>query len=230
MTEATNNYKIIRHLNTKIIGCTTTGLAKYRPLLAALKPRTLLIEEAAETLEAMVVAGMVESLEQLILVGDHKQLQASCNVPALEEAPYNMKVSLFERLVNNSLPFVMLNTQRRMISDVRKLLTVKPEPFYKGLTDHPSVLDRIYNRQPIPGMGGRDVYFFQHEWPERLNPDFSRCNWNEAQMIAGFFNYLVLNGTDASKITVLTVRSFSSQPHLRILTFRSFTTASERKF
>ena len=35
----------------KIIGCTTTGLSKYRPLLDSLKPKIVLIEEAAETLE-----------------------------------------------------------------------------------------------------------------------------------------------------------------------------------
>ncbi len=201
------NYKIIRYLDTKVIGCTTTGLAKYRPLLAALCPRTLLIEEAAETLEGTVASGLVESLQQLILVGDHKQLQASCNVKALDVAPYHMNVSMFERLINNSMPFVMLNIQRRMIPDIRQLLCIEPNPFYRGLKDHPHVLDREVNRPPIPGMGGRDVFFFQHEWPESVNQDESRFNSDESEMITGFFNYLVLNGTDSSKITVLTVRT-----------------------
>ena len=61
-------------------GCTTTGLSKYRGLLAALEPRTLLIEEAAETKEGTIIAGMIETLQHLILVGDHQQLQANCNV------------------------------------------------------------------------------------------------------------------------------------------------------
>lgn len=55
--------------NAKVIGMTTTGLSKYRPLVASLQPKILLVEEAAETLEALVTAGCVESLEHLILVG-----------------------------------------------------------------------------------------------------------------------------------------------------------------
>ena len=38
----------------KIIGMTTTGLSKYRGLIQGLKPKIVLVEEAAETLEAFV--------------------------------------------------------------------------------------------------------------------------------------------------------------------------------
>lgn len=72
-----------------------------------------------------------------------------------------------------------------------------------------SVSDRIVNRPPIPGMGGKDTYFFHHNWPEAFNGDLSRYNRDEAEMIAGFFGYLVLNGIDQKQITVLTVRSHS---------------------
>ena len=98
----------------------------------------MLIEEAAETLEGTIIAGMLDSLEQLILVGDHQQLQAHCNIRALESAPYNLNVSMFERLLNNHIGFVMLNRQRRMISDIRQLLTIEPNPFYHDLHDHVS--------------------------------------------------------------------------------------------
>lgn len=54
--------------DARIIGCTTTGLSKYRPLLSALRPRIVLVEEAAETLEAPVTAACFPSLEHLILV------------------------------------------------------------------------------------------------------------------------------------------------------------------
>ena len=196
----TANVKLIEHLNTKVIGCTTTGLSKYRGLLAGMRPRTLLVEEAAETLEGMVI-----TIEHLVLVGDHKQLQAGCTVKALEGDPYFMKVSMFERLVNNGIPYVMLNKQRRMIPDVRKLLCIEPSPFYENLQDHSSVLDRVNNRPPVPGMGGRNTYFFHHNWPEGSNNSRSRYNKDEAEMIAGFYHYLVLNGVKHEHITVLTV-------------------------
>lgn len=54
---------------TKLIGMTTTGLSKYRPLIASLRPKVLLVEEAAETFEGLITTGCVESLEHLILVG-----------------------------------------------------------------------------------------------------------------------------------------------------------------
>ncbi|KFY01793.1 hypothetical protein O988_02518 [Pseudogymnoascus sp. VKM F-3808] len=190
---------LIRKTGIKLIGCTTTGLSKYRGLLACLKPRTLLVEEAAETLEGSILAAMFESLDHLILVGDHQQLQAHCNVSHLEKNPFNLSVSLFQRLVNNGIEFTMLNRQRRMIPSLRELLS----PLYKGLEDHPSVLDR-HARQPIPGMGGRDSYCFNHAWPESRDDAQSTYNIEEAKMIVEFFNYLVLNGIDASKITVLT--------------------------
>jgi helicase required for RNAi-mediated heterochromatin assembly 1 len=201
------NTKLIQHLKTKVIGCTTTGLSKYRGLISALQPKALLIEEAAETLEGYVVAGMIDSLEHLVLVGDHKQLQANCTMGYLENEPYNMKVSLFERLIHNNFPYIMLNKQRRMIPDIRKLLCVEPAPFYRNLQDHESVRDRIHNRPPVPGMGGLDTYFFHHNWPEATGSNLSKYNRDEAEMVAGFYHYLVFNGIPEKKITVLTVSS-----------------------
>lgn len=191
---------MIRRLGIRLIGCTTTGLSKYRGLLAALKPRTLLIEEAAETTEGMVLAGLMESIQQLVLVGDHQQLQATANNGYLSRAPHNLAVSMFERMIKNHVPFVMLNEQRRMTPEIRRLLV----SFYPTLKDHPSVVDRIINRPPVPGMGGRDTYFFNHMYPESREDATSRLNHGEADMIVGFYHYLVLNQLDPSQITILT--------------------------
>lgn len=210
--QAMANLRLVRHLGIKVIGCTTTGLAKYRGFLSAIQPRTLLIEEAAESLEGTIMGGLVESLQQLILVGDHQQLQAHCTIKALEDGPYNLKVSMFERLIKNGLPYVMLNKQRRMIPEIRKLLCIEPEPFYKDLQDHESVLDRVTARPHVPGMGGRDTYFFHHSWPEARSTNCSRYNPDEAEMMAGVFHYLVCNGVDPAMITVLTVRSLPRGP------------------
>jgi helicase required for RNAi-mediated heterochromatin assembly 1 len=57
-------------------------------------------------------------------------------------------------------------------------------------------------------MGGRDSYFFHHTWPETKGRDLSRLNQDEAEMLVGFFQYLVLNGVKHSQITVLTVSGF----------------------
>lgn len=59
---------------------------------------------------------------------------------------------MFERLVTNKVDFSQLKYQRRMISEIRRLL----KPVHEDLEDHPSVIDR----PPVPGMGGVNSYFF----------------------------------------------------------------------
>ncbi|KAL1840127.1 hypothetical protein VTJ49DRAFT_783 [Mycothermus thermophilus] len=194
-----SNAELVQAQGYDIVGCTTTGLTKYRGCLAAMQPVSLLIEEAAETREANIVAALYPTIQQLILVGDHKQLAPSCEILQLGDAPYNLNVSLFERMVNLGTPYVMLNKQRRMKPELRDILM----PFYGDLTDHPSVMD-VEARPDMPGMGGRNCWLFHHEWPEDVNSDFSKFNEMEAEMIANFFAYLIANGTPDEKITVLT--------------------------
>lgn len=184
----------------RLIGMTTTGLSKYRGLISSLRPKIVLVEEAAETLEAPVTAACLPSLQHLILVGDHQQLRPHCQVRGLEDDPYNFNLSLFERMVINEIEIDTLTRQRRMIPEVRRLL----EPIYGNtLKDHSSVLEDS-NRPPVEGMGGCNSFFFTHEWPEKHDANSSALNESEADMVVGFFNYLVLNGVDPSKITVLT--------------------------
>ncbi|KAL6167289.1 hypothetical protein ACJQWK_06727 [Exserohilum turcicum] len=197
----------------RIIGCTTTGLAKYRPLLCALRPRMCIVEEAAETLEAPVTAACFPSLEHLVLVGDHQQLRPHTQVKAFEDEPYFLNLSLFERLVRNGVAFDTLTRQRRMIPEIRRLLY----PIYQNtLKDHKSVINPK-NRPPVEGMGGNNSFFFCHEWEESRDHNMSAVNKMEAEMVVQFFDYLVLNGVDATKITILTFYNGQRKEMLRLL-------------
>ena len=193
----------------RIIGMTTTGLSKYRGLLQSLKPKIVLIEEAAETLEAYVTAACFDSLQHLILVGDHQQLQGHCTVRELEGEPYHLVVSMFERLVRNQLGYSQMIQQRRMIPEIRRAL----KPIYEQLEDHESVM----GRPSIPGMGGVNTFFFSHEWPESTDSLMSKINTEEATMIVCFFDYLVYNGMDVSSITVLTFYNGQRKLLLKLL-------------
>ena len=180
-----------------IIGMTTTGLSKYRPLISSLMPKIILIEEAAEVIEAPITAACVESLEHLILVGDHQQLQGHCNVKELGVEPYNLNVSMFERLVRNNMPFKTLLRQRRMDPEFRRLL----RPIYPQLQDHPDVV----GRPPLPvGLGNLKSFFFNHEYPEFKDGQLSSFNDREAEFIAGFYHYLIQNSANPTGITILT--------------------------
>ncbi|KAI4189557.1 MAG: hypothetical protein LQ348_003777 [Seirophora lacunosa] len=210
-----------------IIGCTTTGLSKYRGLLDSLKPKIVLIEEAAETLEAYVTAACFPTLEHLVLVGDHQQLRGHCNEPELEGDPFFLDVSMFERLVRNQVGFTQLIRQRRMHPQIRRGLM----PIYPNLEDHESV--RL--REPVPGMGNVRSFFFCHQWHENHDQLMSKINSGEALMVVGFFNYLVNNGMKPKDITVLTfyngqrkliMRGLKAHPNLQGETFKVVTVDS----
>lgn len=53
---------------------TTTGAAKYSHLIKHMNPRIVVVEEAAEVLEAHIVTSLTETVQHLILIGDHQVL------------------------------------------------------------------------------------------------------------------------------------------------------------
>jgi helicase required for RNAi-mediated heterochromatin assembly 1 len=217
---------VLRKQGIKIIGMTTTGLSKYRALVTALRPKIVLIEEAAETIEAAVISACVPTLEHLVLVGDHKQLRPQCAVRDLERDPFNLNVSLFERMVTpgNDVEYSMLKRQRRMIPEIRRLL----EPIYgSSITDHETMKDmRI--RPPVPGMGGINSFFFTHNNPETNDEQMSSTNQWEADMVVAFFDYLMHNGMKEDQITVLTF--YNGQRKLLLRKLREHRNLANRAF
>ena len=181
----------------RIIGVTTTGLSKYRALLQSLKPKIVLIEEAAETLEAFAITACFPSVQQLILIGDHAQLRGQPHDRELSGRPFFLDVSLLERMVRNYVGYTQLNVQRRMTPEIRRLIS----PVYTDLTDHPSVLTE---RSPVPGMGGINTFFLSHSAIESSDEHMSKVNEDEASMVCQFLIYLTKNGVASSEITVLT--------------------------
>lgn len=61
----------------RIIGCTTTGAAKYAVDLVGVSPDVLLVEEAGEILESHILTALSEKTKQMILIGDHKYVSIS---------------------------------------------------------------------------------------------------------------------------------------------------------
>lgn len=67
----------------------------------------MVVEEAAEVLESHQIAILNENIQHLILIGDHQQLRPKVECFDLEKE-YKVNVSLFERLINNQIPYVTL--------------------------------------------------------------------------------------------------------------------------
>jgi hypothetical protein len=84
-----------------VIGCTTTSAAKNSALLAAVQPTTIIVEEAAEILEAHILTNLHPSVRRLVLIGDHKQLRPKLESYELRKESgkgVDFDESLFERL------------------------------------------------------------------------------------------------------------------------------------
>ena len=179
-----------------VIGMTTTGVAKNYRVIQMLKPKIVIVEEAAEVLESHVASALCTGTQHLILIGDHMQLRPKPNEIKLA-SEYKLDISLFERLVMNHISHSTLNIQHRMRPEIAKLV-------------HPHIYDTLYNHESvlqydnIKGIA-KNIYFINHEYNEEENDDLlSPSNKHEAEYIAALCRYLLQQGYDASNITILT--------------------------
>ena len=188
------DFQVLRRAS--VIGMTTTGAAKIRDLLHRLQPRIVIVEEAAEVLEAHIVTSLSKGCEHLIMIGDHQQLRPSPAVYKLAKT-YHMDISLFERMVKNNLRCNRLTLQHRMRPEIAGLIVPS---IYKDLENHESV----HSYENIKGVQG-NVFFIKHSYPEETIQDSkSRFNRHEALYVAALTKYFLQQGYRPTQITVLT--------------------------
>ncbi|XP_072237874.1 NFX1-type zinc finger-containing protein 1 isoform X2 [Leuresthes tenuis] len=186
-----------------VIGMTTTGAAKFREALQEVCPRVVIVEEAAEVLEAHTITTLSRACQHLILIGDHQQLRPSATVYELAKN-FNLEMSMFERLVKMGLPYVRLNYQHRMRPDIACLLTPH---IYSELENHPSVLEY----ENIMGLN-TNLFFVEHNHPEEeIRDGKSHQNSHEANFVVALCRYLLLQGYKPEQITILT--TYTGQLH-----------------
>ncbi|XP_014212352.1 NFX1-type zinc finger-containing protein 1-like [Copidosoma floridanum] len=186
------NYGIMR--SHEVVGITTTGAAQMQQSLRALGAPIVLVEEAAEILEAHVVCALTKHCQQLILIGDHKQLRPKACVYELG-SKYNLNVSLFERMVNIRGECPQLAHQHRMRPEIAKLVS----PIYENLYNHKSVLS-------YPCVKGLDknLFFLNHTSSEESHEmDESWVNKNEVEFFSAFAKHLLMQGYSPKDITIL---------------------------
>ncbi|KAK4983644.1 hypothetical protein LTR50_007101 [Elasticomyces elasticus] len=191
----------------RIIACTTNGAAKYSSAIQAASPGVVLVEEAGEILEAHLLTSLGPHTEQLIMIGDYKQLRPKCSYElSVEQGDgFDLNRSLFERLVLKGFPRVTLTQQHRMRPEISSMVR---HLSYPELTDADSTLQRADLR------GLRDnVIFVNHSHPEtelkngrELNDGRTSSKQNdfEGQMILKCVRYLAQQGYGSDKIVVLT--------------------------
>ncbi|EFJ49576.1 hypothetical protein VOLCADRAFT_89933 [Volvox carteri f. nagariensis] len=207
--------------SAKVVGMTTSGVAKNQNLVAALKPRVLMVEEAAEVFEAHVLVCLSQSVEHLILIGDHEQLRPKPNEYDLQAASgrgLDLDVSLFERLVRGgggpggaaggpggaaapaAIQIATLLQQRRMRPQISQLIRV---PIYPELQDHP----RVLSYPAVRGLAS-SVFFVDHDHPESggggaSGEDRSKNNEWEALFVVALARHLLLQGYKPGDLVIL---------------------------
>ena len=184
-----------------IIGMTTTGAAKHHHILKNIRPKIVVIEEAAEVFESHVITSLSPSVQQLILIGDHKQLRPKPNCYELEKK-YNFDVSLFERLIVNGIPYVSLTKQHRMRPDIASLIC---PAIYSHLENGGKAIK--HGMENIRGIG-HNLFFIDHTEPERHqdpNESLSHVNIHEANYMVALCRYLLKQGYTQTQITLLTM-------------------------
>ncbi|XP_058635594.1 helicase with zinc finger domain 2-like [Onychostoma macrolepis] len=114
-------HELLRH---DVILCTCTA-ASHHALAKVLDFKQIIIDECAMATEPEAFIPLVaHKPEQVVLLGDHKQLQPVVHCDVVERL--GMSKSLFERYVEKAL---MLDTQYRMQEDI---CAFPSEEFYEG--------------------------------------------------------------------------------------------------
>ena len=177
----------------EVVAMTITGAAIRNEVLNTVKPPVIIVEEAAEISEAHLLALLGSHVQQLILIGDHKQLRPQVECYNLVKK-YHFDISMMERLINNKLPFATLAYQNRMRPDISKYL----KDIYPELKDS----ERVLQNPEVEGLQ-KNFYFWNHQNYETKGR--SPVNPIEAEAAISLAKYLCeFNGYCYDQITILT--------------------------
>ena len=180
-----------------VVGMTTSGAARYHSVLQRVAPKIVVIEGAAEVMEAHIITSLSHNTKHTILIGDHKQLRPKATVYELAQK-YNLEISLFERMVMNSMDCKRLSIQHRMRPEIAELTK---RIYDHDIVDHESVSEY----EDITGVTC-NLFFIDHCKPEKLEGGLqSYSNSHEADFLVALCNYLLLQGYQRSQITILTM-------------------------
>ncbi len=170
-------------------------------LVQRIAPKVVIVEEAAEVLEPSLLAALSPLTEQLILIGDHKQLRPQLETYELERK-YLFNRSMMERLIENNYPFATLQKQNRM----RPEISLHLRDIYPALEDN---LDRVSKNEPAKCFD-QSLFWWSHNFNEDhlANGDpeqrTTKSNSNEADMAIMMALFLIRSGEcKPSEVTIL---------------------------
>ncbi|KAG8703866.1 hypothetical protein FRC09_003894, partial [Ceratobasidium sp. 395] len=173
------------------------------PVLQGMQPKVMIVEEAGQVLESHILASLVPSVEQVIMIELSIDNRTTGQI-------YRFDMSLMERLSSSGFPMSRLDVQRRMRPDISSLIR---NYLYPKLEDHPLVLD--YPK--VRGMH-KNVFFVSHNQRETGGGEdaVSKHNSYELDMMHDLVLHLLKQGCYNSPKDIVILAAYLGQiPKIR---------------
>ena len=217
------DYFLMKQAKIVAMTCTHAAITRSHLLELGFRYDNIVIEEAAQMMEVETFIPMLlqkgeidetssssSRLKRICLVGDHHQLPPVVKNTSLSKFS-NLDQSLFNRVIRMGVPYIQLNKQGRARADIAKLYSWR----YKDLGD----LDRVDTLDQFQKANSGFVYSFQFinvenfEGKGETTPTVHYFqNVGEAEYVVAVFQYMILIGYPAEKISILT--SYNGQKEL----------------
>jgi len=185
----------------ELVCCTITGASIQTELLREVGFRVVLVEEAAEIMQPQLLAALPPSVEQLVQIGDHRQLRPQLEIEELGNVNH-LDVSMMERLVEAGrgfCAFTQLTRQSRMMPEFVSLIA----DIYPDLE---TATERIGGRtQPALLREGVSMFFKDTSAHKSTDAAEGRSTINRGEVgeICELCKMLVHEGCEQAKITAL---------------------------
>ena len=158
----------------------------------------VLIEEAEEVIESHILPLLTKCTNQIILFGDFKKLKTNENEFGKND---NQNIPLIKRLINNNIPLVNLEYQRRMkpiFIEFIKIIYGEDKEIFKDYLN-------VDDKEKVKGIE-KDMFIINHNEKETINNnDLNNVsNVYEAKYLAKLAEYLLRQGYKKNEIVILT--------------------------
>ncbi|XP_074381844.1 putative helicase MAGATAMA 3 [Apium graveolens] len=188
----------------------------------------VIIDEAAQAIEAATLVPLANGCKQVFLVGDPLQLPATVISPVAEKYKYGM--SLFKRFQEAGYPVQMLKTQYRMHPEIRSFPS---KEFYKeALEDGPYVESETTRAWHRYSCFGPFCFFDLHEGKEsQPSNSGSWENVDEAEFVVLMYHKLLARFAELKSSSQIAIISpYSSQVGLLRDNFKATFGEDSKKF
>jgi len=180
----------------EFIFCTLAVSGRAAMLRANLKIDFVVVDEAAQSVEAETWIALQFQPRNIILVGDPKQLNATIIAPA--SAINGFQRSMMDRLMYDlKYPFILLDTQYRMHPSISRFSNLQ---YYESqLKDSSDVL----NRKGVLDIPPYLFWDVENGREERSSRSLSTSNIDEAMAICNVISLWSRKGVNVAKLVIV---------------------------